>query len=339
MQRLSRAFSNKVLTKMKGMIGVMKFHASPGLPKKSKLRQLLLDVDRGRQLYLLMMLPVAYILIFKYQPMYGALIAFKDFDPTAGIWGSTWVGLKHFVRFIEQPKFFQMVSNTLMLALWDSIIGFPVPILLALALNNVAHKKYKSFVQTVTYAPHFISTVVIVGMLTQLLHPRMGALNLLFQHFGVPAVSYLGKAGYFRPVYTLSGVWQNAGWGSIIYLAALSSVDVELHQAAQIDGASIVQRTRHIDLPAIMPSIIILLILRIGSLMNVGFEKVFLMQNQLNLTTSEVISTYVYKMGIMSQFPDYSYATAIGLFNSVVNVVLLVIVNTTAKKASETSLW
>ncbi|NLC67350.1 MAG: sugar ABC transporter permease, partial [Clostridiaceae bacterium] len=192
---------------------------------------------------------------------------------------------------------------------------------------------------TVTYAPHFISTVVIVGMIIQLLHPRLGSANLLLQKLGVPAISYLGKPEYFRAIYTLSGVWQNAGWSSIIYLAALSSVDVELYQASLIDGASIIQKTLYIDLPTVVPTIIILLILRMGSLLNVGFEKVYLMQNQLNLGSSEVISTYVYKMGIMSQFPNYSYATAIGLFNSFVSFVLLLIVNAIARKVTETSLW
>jgi putative aldouronate transport system permease protein len=307
--------------------------------EKQPLKLLLKDVKKCYQLYLLMIIPIAYILVFKYQPMYGAQIAFKDFDATKGIWGSDWVGLKHFIKFVQQPKFFLIIKNTFMLAVWDLIVGFPVPILLALALNNVNVKRSKLLVQTVTYAPHFISTVVIVGMIIQLLHPRLGSMSLLLQRIGVPAISYMGKPEYFRAIYTLSGVWQGAGWGSIIYLAALSSVDVELYQASLIDGASIIQKTWYIDLPAVIPTIIILLILRMGSLMNVGFEKVYLMQNQLNLSTSEVISTYVYKMGIMSQFPNYSYATAIGLFNSVVSFILLIIVNAIARKLTETSLW
>jgi putative aldouronate transport system permease protein len=307
--------------------------------EKQPLKLLLKDVKKCYQLYLLMIIPIAYILVFKYQPMYGAQIAFKDFDATKGIWGSDWVGLKHFIKFVQQPKFFLIIKNTFMLAVWDLIVGFPVPILLALALNNVNVKRFKLLVQTVTYAPHFISTVVIVGMIIQLLHPRLGSMSLLLQRIGVPAISYMGKPEYFRAIYTLSGVWQGAGWGSIIYLAALSSVDVELYQASLIDGASIIQKTWYIDLPAVIPTIIILLILRMGSLMNVGFEKVYLMQNQLNLSTSEVISTYVYKMGIMSQFPNYSYATAIGLFNSVVSFILLIIVNAIARKLTETSLW
>lgn len=293
------------------------------------------------QLYLFLLLPVAYILIFAYVPMAGIQIAFKKFDIAAGIWGSPWVGFDNFERFFSAYNFWSILWNTLSLALYGLIAGFPLPILLALLLNSFPSETYKKIVQTVSYMPHFISTVVIVGMLVQIFNPRTGA-------FGVIAhlltgrminVDLLSKPEAFSHMYVWSGIWQGIGWGSIIYIAALSSVDAELHEAAQIDGATRWQRVLKIDLPSILPTATIMLILNAGGIMNVGFEKVYLMQNNLNISKSEVISTYVYKVGMQIAGGDFSFATAIGLFNSVINFILLIIVNTITKKISSTSLW
>jgi ABC-type polysaccharide transport system permease subunit len=294
---------------------------------------------RDYQLYLLLLLPVAYIIIFKYIPMYGAQIAFKDFFVSKGFWGSPWVGFKHFERFFTSYQFWKVIKNVLGISFYSLAVNFPIPIILALAINNIEHLRYKKAVQLITYAPHFISTTVIVGMLVQFLSPRLGIVNKIIQLVGMEPISFMGEDSWFKSLYVWSDVWQHAGWGTIIYIAALASVDVTLHEAALIDGATKLQRTWYIDLPGILPTAVIILILSTGSIMNVGFEKVFLMQNNLNLDSSEIIQTYLYKVGLASQMPNYSYSTAIGLFNSVINLIFILIVNKIAKTLGETSLW
>jgi putative aldouronate transport system permease protein len=289
------------------------------------------------QLYILIAPALIYYIVFHYIPMYGIQIAFKDFVPSLGIWGSKWVGFEHIKQFFDSYQFWNVIKNTLGISLYGLVVSFPVPILLALMLNEVRHKKFKAFVQTLTYAPHFISMVVMVGMMFILLSPSTGVFNKIIEALGGSPVYFLGSAGLFKTVYVLSGVWQGMGWGSIIYLAALSAVDPHLYEAAYMDGASKLKKIIHIDLPAIVPTAVILLILNVGSIMSVGFEKVFLMQNPLNLSSSEVISTYVYKIGLLQN--NYSYGAAIGLFNAVINFILLISVNTIAKRTSGSSLW
>ncbi|MFB9277479.1 ABC transporter permease [Cohnella cellulosilytica] len=291
------------------------------------------------QLYALLALPLLYLIVFKYVPMYGAQIAFKDFAVAQGIWGSEWVGLKHFDRFVHSYDFGKIMANTLLLNVYNLIAGFPFPLLLALGLNYVRVRWFKKTVQMVTYAPHFISTVVMVGMLFELLDPRNGIANNLLQAFGFETINFMGNPDYFKSIYVWSGIWQSAGFNCIIFLAALSSIDPSLHEAAVIDGASQRQRMLHIDLPGIMPVAVILLILNMGSMLDVGFEKVLLMQNPLNTRTSEVIDTYVYKVGLVSQAMNYSYSAAIGLFKSVIGFFLIVAVNQIARKTNQASLW
>ena len=290
-------------------------------------------------LYLIVSVPVAYIVIFHYVPMYGAQIAFRNFSPIKGIWGSPWVGFEHVVRFAESFSFWRIFGNTLGLSIYHLAAGFPIPIMLALSLNYARSRAFKKTVQLVTYAPHFISTVVIVGMILQFLATRGGIVNALIGLAGIEAVNFMGEPAYFKSIYVWTEVWQETGWGAIIYLAALSAIDPELHEAAIVDGASRVQRIVHIDIPGILPTVTILLILRFGRVLFVGFEKVLLMQNPLNLPSSEIIQTYVYKIGLVSAIPNYSYAAAIGLFSAVISFVLLVLVNQFAKRLGQTSLW
>jgi putative aldouronate transport system permease protein len=291
------------------------------------------------QLYLLSLLPLIYLIVFRYVPMLGAQIAFKNYNVVNGIWASPWVGFAHFQRFITSHMFARVITNTLSISLYHLIAGFPIPIILALSLNYLGSRRYKKTVQMVTYAPFFISTVVLVGMLLQLLNTHHGIVNNLIVRAGGQRVDFLGNPNMFYSVYVWSGIWQTYGYSSIIYMAALSGIDPELHEAAIVDGAVITQRIVHIDLPGIMPTAIILLILSTGLVMEIGFEKAYLMQNPLNLRVSEVIDTYVYKIGLTGAIPQFSYASAIGLFKSVVGLLLLVAVNKIAKHTSESSLW
>lgn len=292
------------------------------------------------QLYMFLVIPILLVFVFSYIPMAGVQLAFKKYDMNLGIMGSPWIGFKNFQKFFQNYQFWRLLGNTLTLSLYGLLAGFPIPIMLALMLNSMTNQRYKKFIQTVTYLPHFISTVVMVGLIIQLLNPRMGLYGIIYTAItGNNAPDILGSASAFPNIYVLSGVWQSMGWNSIIYMAALAGVDYELHEAAQMDGASKLQRILHIDLPSILPTAMMLLILNTGSIMNVGFEKVYLMQNNLNLRSSEVISTYVYKMGLESATGDYGYATAIGLFNSVINLILIIAVNAASKKATEQSLW
>lgn len=288
-------------------------------------------------LYIFLLPAMIYIIIFSYVPMYGIQIAFKDYTIAKGFAGSPWAGFKWFKYFFSSKLFSTIIQNTLYINLYRLVAGFPVPIILAIMMNYVGNQKFKRTIQTVTYLPHFISTVVIVGMLSSFLSPRSGFINTFIQLFTGEPIYFFGKPEFFRHIYVWSGIWQGAGWGSIIYMAALTSVSPELHESAIIDGANILQRIWHIDVATIMPTMVIMLILNCGSIMSIGFEKIYLMQNDINLEVSEVISTYTYKMGLLQQ--KFSYSSAIGLFNNVINFVLLTIVNYTSKKLSETSLW
>ena len=278
---------------------------------------------------------------FAYIPMGGIVLAFKDYDFTKGIFGSPWVGFENFERFFSAYNFWPLLWNTISLSLYGLIAGFPFPIILALILNAFPCLKFKKVVQTVSYMPHFISTVVMVGMLMQLFNPRTGAFGVIYQIItgGQMMTDWFGEPGAFQHLYVWSGIWQGIGWGSIIYIAALSGVDESLHEAAIIDGASRFQRVIYIDIPCILPTMVIMLILNAGSIMNVGFEKTYLMQNSLNISRSEVISTYVYKVGMVIGTGDYPYSTAIGLFNSVINFIMLILVNSISKRLTESSLW
>jgi len=290
-------------------------------------------------LYVFLALPLAWLLIFMYYPMYGAQIAFRDFLPGRTILGSEWVGLTNFTRFFNSPMFERLLSNTIGLSFYSLLVGFPIPIIIALSLNQLRTGVFKRSVQMISYAPYFISTVVMVGLILQFLDLRRGPINLLLQALGVDTIHFMGIADMFPDIYVWSGVWQNSGFNTVIYLAALSTIDPALHEAALVDGANRMQRIWHIDIPGIMPITLTLLILNMGQLLNVGFEKAFLLQNPLNLKTSEVISTYVYKVGLVGGVSNFSYAAAIGLFNSVLGLLLLLAANQISKKFSETSLF
>ena len=287
------------------------------------------------QLYLLLLIPLAYIIIFAYIPMGGLVIAFKNYDFTKGIFGSDWVGLKNFEKFFHSNNFVKIIRNTLTLSIYRLIVGFPLPIMLAIAIHVFPGKRYSKTVQTVTFIPHFISTVVMVGLINQFFNNRIGIYGILYSALTNSSIgsapNILASGPAFKHLYVWSGIWQGAGYDAIIYIAALAGVGQSLHEAASIDGASRFKRVIHIDLPAILPTMVILLILSFGKLMNVGYEKVFLMQNSLNLGYSEVISTHVYKVGLTSR-SDFSQATAISMFNSVINFVLLISVNGITKK-------
>lgn len=296
-------------------------------------------IMKNWELYLFLLPAMLALLLFSYLPMYGVQIAFKNYKSFKGIWGSDWVGLKHFKRFMGLQMFPKLIKNTLFISVYSLLAGFPLPILLALALNSCEARRFKRVVQTVSYAPHFISTVILVGMINLLFSPSTGVFVNILQKFHLIEgnLNVLLNPNAFIHLYVWSGVWSSLGWNSIVYLSALSGVDPSLHEAAVVDGANKLQRCRHIDLPCILPTIVMLLILNSGNLMSVGFQKVYLMQNSMNLDASEVLSTYVYKQGMRNA--EYSYSTAIGLFNSVINFLLLVSVNTVSKKLSANSLW
>lgn len=319
-------------TREKGMV----MNSRPNA-KKSLRKRISVEVKRHWQLYLMLVLPVSYLIIFAYLPMGGAVIAFKDYSIRGGIWGSDWVGLKHFKNFFTTPDFRNLMRNTLALSLYSLIISFPMPILLALAINEMRGRHYKKIVQMVTYMPYFISTVVLVGIMQNIFSVRTGLVNNIITLLGGTAVDFMGKPELFRSLYVWSGVWQGMGYSAVIYIAALASVDISQTEAAIIDGAGRFARVWNVDIPAIMPTIVIQLILAVGSIMSLGFEKVYLMQNPVNMQSSEIISTFVYKRGLINF--QYSYATAVGLFNSVCNLVLIVLANMFSKKVNETSLW
>lgn len=305
--------------------------------KKSKLQDFKKSFIKNWDLYLLIAPVIVLFIIFHYVPMYGVIIAFKRYSPIKGIWGSTWVGLTHFTRFFNSFHFKNLITNTLGISIYQLVLGFPAPILLALMMNELRGKYFKKTIQTVTYAPHFLSTVVLVGMLTAFLSPRNGVINEVIKFFGGEPIFFMAEPGWFKTIYVLSGIWQNTGWSSIVYMAALTAIDPQLYEAATVDGASKLQRIMHVTIPGILPTAITLLILNTGHIMSVGFEKVFLMQNGLNMQTSDVISTYVYRTGLLGS--EFSFSAAVGLFNSLINFTLIILVNSFSKKVSETSLW
>jgi putative aldouronate transport system permease protein len=308
-------------------------------PRKTTLVQgIRREIYKNWSLYLLVAVPVIYLIIFKYVPMYGVQIAFRRYQPVYGITGSPWVGLEYFEQFMTNYKFWDIIRNTLSISVY-SLATFPLSIVLAVLLNYIPFRKFQKTVQLVSYAPHFISTVVMVSMILQFLDTRNGLVNVLVTTLGGEAINFMGRKDLFYHIYVWSGVWQGVGYSSIIYIAALAGVSPELHEAAIMDGATIMKRVWHIDLPSILPTVMIMFIMQCGSVMSIGYEKVYLMQNSMNLEVSEVIDTYVYKQGLTSTMPKYSYSTAVGLFVSIINVILLVTVNTIAKKASGSSLW
>jgi putative aldouronate transport system permease protein len=288
-------------------------------------------------LYLFCLPGIIITLIFHYWPLYGAQIAFRAYSARRGIWGSPWVGWEHFIRFFNSPNAALIIWNTFVLSIYGLVAGFPIPIILALFLNSFRHKGYTKVIQTVTYAPNFISTVVMCSMIILFLSPRVGMVNKIIEIMGGSTVNFMGERSMWRHIYVWTGVWQGMGWSSVVYFAALSGVNPEYHEAAIVDGATKLQRIIHIDLPTIMPVAVMLLILSFGSLLSIGFEKVYALQNPLNLNVSEIISTYVYKLGILNN--DMAYSSAIGLFNSAVNAVLLITVNSISRKLSDNALW
>jgi putative aldouronate transport system permease protein len=302
------------------------------LASKKKRQRIL----RHWQLYLLLIPPLLWVGVFRYAPMYGLQIAFKDYMMRLGFWASNWVGFKHFEMFISSYYFPRLIGNTIGISLYQITVGFFPPIILAVALNECRLVFVKKTVQMITYAPYFLSTVVVVGILTQVLSTS-GAVNSIIVSLGGERITFMGEAGLFKSIYVRSGNWQGTGYNSIIYLAALSAINPELQEAAIIDGSNIWQRIWHVDLPGILPTAIILLIVSTAGLLNVGFEKVYLMQNPLNMSASDVISTYTYRMGLVDM--NYSLATAVGLFQSVISFVFMLTVNQIAKKLSEVSLW
>lgn len=285
------------------------------------------------QLYVMIALPLILLIIFSYVPMYGILLAFKDYKVTLGIWNSPWTsnhGLNNFIRFFNNYNFKECLRNTIVISLYSMVVSMPCSIILALSLNYAKNVKFKKTVQMISYCPYFISTIVFVGIINLMFDNRVGVIGkFLFEHLGI---NVLGKASLFPSLYVWTGVWQGIGFGAIIYIAALSGVDMQQHEAAIIDGATLLQRIWYVDLPAIMPTAVIMMILNMGSILNIGYEKILAMQNQNNIAMSEVISTYSYKVSLVSTFPDYSYATAIGLFQSLVGLLLIIITNKVSDK-------
>jgi len=295
------------------------------------------DLARDRWLYIFLVIPVAYYLVFKYVPMYGAVIAFKDFKIGQGIFGSKWVGFTQFTRLFRTPDFFNILKNTLLLNIYTLVFGFPVPIILAILLNEVRSGSFKRVSQSLLYLPHFISWVVLAGIFIQMLSPSTGVVNMILKTCGVTPVYFMASSFWWPIMFVISGIWQDAGWGSIIYLAAVSAIDPELYEAAHIDGANKFRQIWHITLPGIKATIAILLILRMGSMMDVGFEHIYNLQNSAVYDVSDVISTYVYRVGIRGA--QYSYTTAIGLFQSIISLVLVYTTNRITRTLGENSLW
>lgn len=295
------------------------------------------SLNRTKYLQLLLLPGLIYYIIFHFAPMYGVIIAFKDYKIRSGILGSPWAGFKYFQEFFDYMYFGRLIRNTVLLNLYELIFGFPMPIIFAILLNEVRNLKYKKFIQTVSYLPHFISTVSIVGMLMMLLSPGNGIVNVIIKALGGESIYFMTEVEWFRPIYIMSGVWQNLGWDAIIYIAALASVNQELYEAAVIDGASRLKQIWHVSLPGIRSTIVIMLIMKMGGMMSSNTDKALLMQNELTYEVSDIIGTYVFRRGI--QKAEYSYSTAVGLFNSVINVFFIVTANTISKRLGESSLW
>ena len=303
------------------------------LKKKIKLSEITNNID----LYLFLLPAAAYYLIFQYGPMGGIQLAFKRYSPMLGIWGSPFVGFRHFQDFFNHFQFWQIIWNTISLSFYHLTLNTIIPFILALLINQIPSRLFKKTIQLVTYAPHFISFIVLVGMMYVFFSPSTGIVNHAIRFFGGSPYFFFGEEDAFRHMYVWSGIWQNTGWRCIIYLAALSAVSPELHEAATVDGATKLQRILHVDLPSILPTAIIVLILNVGRVMNIGFQKAFLMQTALNASKSEIIPTFVYKAGLLQY--RFEFGTAVGLFNSVINITLIFTINRLARKLSETSLW
>lgn len=306
------------------------------LQKDSFRRKVIRDFVRNRYLYLMILPVLIFYFLFHYKPMYGAIMAFQNYNPVKGIWGSPWVGLKNFVNFFNDYYFFRIFRNTVLISVYSLIFEFPAPIILALLLNEIKNKFFKSLVQTVTYVPYFISLVVICGIIKSFTLDT-GVINDLVALFGGDRVTMLLQPKLFRTIYISSSIWQTAGWGSIIYLSTLMNIDQNLYEAAFVDGAGRFKQLVHITLPGILPTIVVMFILRVGGLMNVGFEKIILLYNPVIYDTADVISSYAYRKGLL-EF-NWSYSATVGLFNSVINFVLLIFANKVSKKVNETSLW
>ena len=304
---------------------------------KRNFQDLKKDLKKHKWLYVMLIIPVIFVVIWNYWPMYGVIIAFKDYSPAFGILGSPWVGLKHFERFFASYFFLEIIVNTLRLSLYSLLVSVPLPIILALLFNELNRKWFKSTAQTISYIPNFISVVVVIGMVQFFFSSQDGMINMLLNTFGFPSIDFLGSPKWFPHIYVWSGGWQGVGWGTLIYTAAMSGISPDQYEAAYLDGASRLQCIRHITIPSIMPTIVISTILATGSILSVGFEKTFLLQNAANLASSEVLSTYTYKMGIING--EYSFSAAVGLFNNVINFIVLFIVNKLAQKTNESSLW
>lgn len=295
------------------------------------------DFKRNKYLYLMVIPVIGFYIVFHYLPMYGAIISFKDYNPGKGIIGSEWVGFKHFLDFFNSYHFWRVLRNTLLISVYSIIFGFPAPIILALLINELRNKAFKKTVQTISYLPHFISLVVICGMITDFTSRGGIISNFLVKIFGFPEASLLQFPEYFRTIYISSNIWQEVGWGSIIYLAALTGIDVQLYEAAKLDGANRWRQLIHITLPGIMSTIVIMLILKLGSIMNIGFEKVILLYNPTIYETADIISSFVYRKGLL-EF-GWSFSSAVGLFNSLINCILLISANWISRKLTDTSLW
>ena len=302
----------------------------------SKLNYYRKDLRRYAGAYLMVLPVIVFYIIFHYKPLYGIIIAFKDFSPMKGIWGSEWVGLQHFKAFFESYYFARVLKNTLRISLSTIIFGFPMPIIFALLLNEIKNMKFKRVVQTISYMPHFISGIVVCSMI-KMFTANTGIITYILTFFGVPEISLLTQSKYFLPIYVISGIWQEMGWGAIIYLSALSGINQELYEAAAIDGANRWKQTIHVTIPGIIPTIIIMLLLRLGSVMNVGYEKVMLLYNEGIYDTADVISTFVYRRGLVNM--EFSYSSAVNLFESVINFLIVVVFNKISKKVTEVSLW
>lgn len=309
---------------------------APGVRRKSTAARWAKALLRDRYLHLMMALPVAYFLIFHYVPMYGVTLAFKEFDIEKGILGSPWVGLKHIQAFLSNPYSYKLIRNTVLLRLWQLALAFPAPIVLALLLNEIRQQRFKRIVQTCSYLPHFISLVVVCGMIISFLASD-GPVNSIIKFFGGKPYPWLQRAEWFRPIFVFSGIWQGTGWGSVIYLAALTAINPELYEAAVIDGAGRWQRMWHITLPGIAPTVTIMFLLNMGQMLNVGYQKVLLLYSGATYETADVLGTYIYRRGITGA--DYGFATAVGLFQSLVGLVFVVGSNWVAKRLGDTSLW
>ncbi|CAI6085674.1 ABC transporter permease [Cohnella sp. JJ-181] len=310
--------------------------AKPAIEKDGWKRGTLRDLRINKYIYIMLVPVIAYYVLFYYVPMYGLQIAFKDYAPGLGMWGSDWVGFRYFHDFFNSYYFWRLLRNTLLLSFYELLFGFPASIILALLLNELRSSRLKRFVQTVTYMPHFISLVVVAGMLVDFL-ARDGLINNMLSWFGAEPIAFLRESGWFRTIFISSNIWQSVGWGSIIYLSAMSGIDPSLYEAARVDGASRWRQTLSVTLPGIMPTIVILLILQIGHFMSVGADKILLLYNSSTYETADVIGTFVYRKGILES--NFSYSSAVGLFNALINFSLLVLANAISRRTSENKLW